>query len=337
MALFLREDDIALVLRMSEVITAVEDVFRQQGLGKVVNRPRQRVSTEGTILHVMSAAVPALGVMGLKAYSSARGGMRFLAMLYSTETGDLLAVMEANRLGQIRTGAASAVATKYLARPDAGSVGIIGTGWQARSQLVAVASVRPIALVKCYGRDERRRTAFADEMIQELGAEVAAVDSAEEAVEGTDIIITATSSRSPVIFGSWLQPGLHVNAIGSNWGDRRELDADAIGRAGRIVVDDLEQAKVESGDLIGAVEEGAIDWTRVVELGPIVAGTIPGRTSESEISLFESQGIALEDVAAMKLAYDRAREMGVGEPFKRNGGIKGQGDKEIKYEPKLGR
>lgn len=326
MALFLREDDIALVLRMPEVIAAVEEVFREQGLGKVVNRPRQRVSSEGTILHVMSAAVPALGVMGLKAYSSARGGARFLAMLYSTETGELLAVMEANRLGQIRTGAASAVATKYLARPDAGSIGIIGTGWQARSQVVAVASVRPIALVKSFGRDERRRTAFADELIHELGGEVAPVDSAEEAVEGVDIVITATNARSPVLFGSWLQPGMHVNAIGSNWGDRRELDTEAVGRAQRIVVDDLEQAKGESGDLIGAVEEGTIDWTRVVELGPIVAGIIPGRTSESEITLFESQGIALEDVAAMKLAYDRAKEMGVGEPFKRNGGIMREGD-----------
>ena len=337
MALFLREDDIALVVRMPDAITAVEDVFRQQGLGKVVNRPRQRVSSESTILHVMSAAAPDLGVMGLKAYSSARGDARFLAMLYSTETGELLAVMEANRLGQIRTGAASAVAAKYLARPDAGSVGIIGTGWQARSQVIAVASVRPIALVKCFGRDERRRTAFADEMIQELGAEVAPVDSAEEAVEGADIVITATTSRSPVLFGSWLQPGVHISAIGSNWGNRRELDAEAVGRAQRIVVDDLEQAKVEAGDLIGAVEEGAIDWARVVELGPIVAGILPGRTSDSETTLFESQGIALEDVAAMKLAYDRAREMSVGEPFERNGGIREEGDKGITYEPKLGR
>jgi alanine dehydrogenase len=323
MALFLREDDIALVLRMPEVITAVEDAFRLQGLGKIVNRPRQRVSAEGTILQVMSAAVPALGVMGLKAYSSNGGSTRFLAMLYSTETGELLTVMEANRLGRLRTGAASAVATKYLATPDAGSVGLIGTGWQARSQIAAVANVRPVALIKCFGRDERRRIAFAQEMIHELGTEVAPVESAQEAVDGADIVITATTSREPVLFGTWLRPGMHVNAIGSNWANRRELDSEAVSRAQRIAVDDLEQAKIESGDLIGAVEDEVMDWAGVVELGAIVAGTTPGRASADEVTLFESQGIALEDVAAMKLAYDRAREMGVGEPFRRDAELKG--------------
>lgn len=322
MALFIREDDIARMLRMPDVVAAVEDAFRQQGLGTAVNRPRQRASSGGTILHVMSAAIPALGVMGLKAYSSARDGTRFLAMLYSTETGELLAVMEADRLGQMRTGAASAVATKYLARPDAGTVGIIGTGWQARSQLAAVACVRPVALVKCYSRDARRREAFAEEMIRELGAEVVAAERAEEAVEA-EIIITATTSSEPVLSGAWLRPGMHVNAIGSNWRQKRELDTEAVTRAGRIVVDDLEQAKLEAGDLIQSVEEGVLDWERVVELGPVVAGTEPGRRSADEITLFESQGIALEDVAAMKLAYDRARALGVGEPFRRNESLKG--------------
>lgn len=322
MALFIREDDIARVLRMPDVVAAVEDAFRQAGLGTAVNRPRQRASSGDTILHVMSAAIPALGVMGLKAYSSARDGTRFLAMLYSTETGELLAVMEADRLGQMRTGAASAVATKYLARPDAGTVGIIGTGWQARSQLAAVACVRPVALVKCYSRDARRREAFAEEMIRELGAEVVAAERAEEAVEA-EIIITATTSSEPVLSGAWLRPGMHVNAIGSNWAQKRELDTEAVTRAGRIVVDDLEQAKLEAGDLIQSVEEGVLDWERVVELGPVVAGTEPGRRSAEEITLFESQGIALEDVAAMKLAYDRARALGIGEPFKRNESLKG--------------
>lgn len=322
MALFIREDDIARVLRMPDVVAAVEDAFRQAGLGTAVNRPRHRASSGDTILHVMSAAIPALGVMGLKAYSSARDGTRFLAMLYSTETGELLAVMEADRLGQMRTGAASAVATKYLARPDAGTVGIIGTGWQARSQLAAVACVRPVALVKCYSRDARRREAFAEEMIRELGAEVVAAERAEEAVEA-EIIITATTSSEPVLSGAWLRPGMHVNAIGSNWAQKRELDTEAVTRAGRIVVDDLEQAKLEAGDLIQPVEESVLDWERVVELGTVVAGTEPGRRSADEITLFESQGIALEDVAAMKLAYDRARALGVGEPFRRNESLKG--------------
>lgn len=317
MALFLREDEIARLLRMEDVISAIEEAFRQHGLGKAVNRPRQRATSGGTVLHVMSAAIPSMGVMGLKAYTSSRSGTRFLGMLYSTETGDLLAVMEADRLGQIRTGAATGVATKYLARPDVGTVGIIGTGWQARSQLTAVSKVRPVALVKCFSRDAQRRLAFAEEAIQELGAEVVAVDSAREAVEDAEIVITATTSRESVLQGEWLAPGMHINAIGSNWAVKQEIDPEAVRRSHRIVVDDLEQARLESGDLIHAVDRGALDWELVSELGQLITGAAPGRSSPEEVTLFESQGIALEDVAAMKLAYARARAQGVGEVWKR--------------------
>lgn len=317
MALFLREDEVSRVLRMDDVIAALEDAFRQHGLGKTVNRPRQRASTGSSVLHVMSAAIPSLAVMGLKAYTSAHDGTRFLGMLYSTETGELLAVMEANHLGQIRTGAASAVATKYLARADAGTVGIIGTGWQARSQLTALSKVRPVALVKCFSRDYQKRVAFAEEMIQELGSEVAVVDSPQEAVEDADILVTATTSREPVVLGAWLRPGVHINAIGSNWAAKQEVDAVVIQRSDRIVVDDLEQAMVEAGDLMNPIEQGLLEWEQVVELGQIVAGDAAGRSSPEQITLFESQGIALEDVATMKLAYDRARALGIGETLKK--------------------
>ena len=312
MTLFLREDEVARVLRMEDVIAAVEEAFRQHGRGRAVNRPRQRAITDSGVLHIMSAAMPARGVMGVKAYGSTRGGTRFLSLLYDAQTGEVLALMEADRLGQMRTGAASAVATKYLARMESGAVGIIGTGRQARTQLLALSKVRPIALVKCYGRDYQRRVAFAEEMIRELGAEVAAVDSASEAVENVDIIITATTAQEPVLHGEWLHPGVHINAIGSNWADRRELDEDAVRRCQRIVVDDLEQAQIEAGDLIALIESKVLTWDRVVELGKVVSGEVPGRTSPEEITLFESQGIALEDVAAMQLAYERARELGVG-------------------------
>jgi alanine dehydrogenase len=317
MALFLREDDVARVLQMDDVIATVEDAFRYHGLRKAVNRPRQRSTSGTSVLHVMSAAIPALGVMGLKAYSSTGGKTRFVGMLYSIETGELLAMLEADRLGQMRTGAASAVATKYLARPEAGSIGIIGTGWQARSQVIAISRVRPVALVKCHSRDPRRREAFATEMVQELGAEVVACDTAEEAVRDADIVVTATNAREPVLSGAWLRPGMHVNAIGSNWADRRELDADAVARSDRVVVDDLDQAKIECGDLVAAIDGGRLSWDGVAELGAIVAGDAPARTAPSAITLFESQGIALEDVAAMQLAYNRARAHGVGEPLKK--------------------
>lgn len=316
MALFLREDEVARVLPMADVIDALEEAFRQHGLRKAVNRPRHRVTSGSTVLHVMSAAIPSMGVMGLKAYSSARGGARFLAMLYSATTGELLAIMEADRLGQLRTGAASALATKYLAGPNASVVGIIGTGWQARSQLVATSKVRPVALVNVYSRDPARRSAFAEEMIRELGAEVTTADSAQEAVEGADIIITATTSRDPVLLGAWLRPGVHINAIGSNWASKREIDTEVVRRTDRIVVDDLEQAKIEAGDLLGPIDEGLLDWERVVELGQLVTGEVVGRTSAGQITLFESQGIALEDVATMKLAFDRARAAGIGSPFR---------------------
>lgn len=315
MALFLREDDVARVLRMEDIIAALEEAFRQHGLRKAVNRPRHRVTSAGTTLHVMSGAIPSQDVMGVKVYSSAKGGARFLGMLYCISTGELLAVMEADRLGQLRTGAASAVATKYLARPNAGTVGIIGTGWQARSQLIAISKVRPIALVQVYGRNMERRSAFADEMIGELGAEVSIADTAEEAVRGVDIIVTATNARDPVLQGAWVTSGVHINAIGSNWAQKREIDTEAVRRSHRIVVDDLEQAKIESGDLLGPIAEGVLDWTRVVELGQLVTGEIVGRTADEQITLFESQGIAMEDVATMKLAFDRARASGIGALF----------------------
>lgn len=319
MPLLLREDDVARVLQMDEVITAVEHAFLLLGRRQAVNRPRQRSTTgAGTILHVMSAAIPPMGVMGLKAYTSARGGARFVGMLYSTDTGELLAMMEADRLGQMRTGAASAVATKFMARNDAGSIGMLGTGRQARSQVIAISRVRPVALVKCYSRDPQRREAFAEDLVQELGAEVVAVDGAGDAVDGMDIIVTATTATDPVVAGEWLRPGVHVNAIGSNWANRREVDAEAIQRSTRIAVDDLEQARQECGDLVAPVESGLLSWDRVVELGQIVAGDTPGRSSPQEITLFESQGIAAEDVATMKLAYDRARELGVGEPLEKD-------------------
>jgi len=319
MPLVLREGDIARILQMDEVIAAVEHAFLLLGRHQAVNRPRQRSTTAaGTSLHVMSAALPPMGVMGLKAYTSAHGGTRFVGMLYSTDTGELLAMMESDLLGQLRTGAASAVATKVMARPDAGSLGVLGTGRQARSQVIAISRIRPVALVKCYSRNPARREAFADDLIHELAAAVVAVDSAREAVEETDIVVTATTATDPVLSGAWLRPGVHINAIGSNWADRCELDGEAVARSARIAVDNLEQAKQECGDLIAAAESGRVSWDRVVELGEIVAGDAPGRASPEEVTLFESQGIAAEDVAAMKLAYDRARALGIGEELKKD-------------------
>lgn len=313
MALWLTEADVSALLNMDDVIAAVEDGFRLLGQGAAVNQPRTRTVTPSAVLNVMHAAAPTRGVMGLKSYAVSRQGARFIAVLYRLEDGEAVVLAEADRLGQIRTGAASGVATKYMARADAGALGIIGTGWQARSQVQAIARVRPVALVKVFSRSEERREAFAGEMVSELGTEVVAVASAEEAVDGCDIVVTATSAREPVLRGDWLRPGMHINAVGSNAATRVELDTNAVRRSDRIAVDSLEQARVESGDLIAAQREGEPVWDRVVEFGAIAAGKGPGRQSASEITLFESQGIALEDVMTMNLLYQRAVEAGMGQ------------------------
>ncbi len=313
MALLLTEADVTQLLRMEDAIAAVEDAFAAQGQGTAVNRPRNRIQVAGLTLHVMSAALPTAGVIGLKAYATGGGGARFVVLAWSTTTGALEAVIEADRLGQMRTGAASGIATKHMARPDACAVGCIGTGWQAESQIEAVCAVRPVARVLVFGRDARRRQMFAERMAQRLRVPIEPAASAEAAVRESEIIITMTTSREPVLFGRWLRPGTHINAAGVNWAQKRELDDETVMRAGRIVVDDRAQAVIECGDLIPLVEKGMLSWDRVHELGEVVTGRVPGRASPEEITLFASQGLAIEDMATAALLLGRARASGMGQ------------------------
>ncbi len=312
MALLLTEADVTALLPMSLVLETVEEVFRWQGEGKLTNRPRVRLPVPGGLLHVMPAALPETRVMGLKTYATVRGGAKFVVLLFSTESAALLAVIEADRLGQMRTGAASGVATRHLARPDADRVGCYGTGWQARSQLEAVCAVRKVREVRVYGRDENRRARFADEMSAALGVPVAAVDRPEAAARDASILITITSSKTPVLEGRWIVPGAHVNAAGSNALQRAELDVEAFRRAALVTTDSLEQARVECGDLVAPIEQGVLRWEDVVELGEIVVGKRPGRRSPDDITLFESQGVAMEDVAVAARLVARARERQTG-------------------------
>jgi len=312
-ALLLTEADVTQLLRMEDAIAAVEDAFAAQGRGTAMNRPRNRMQVAGVTLHVMSAALPTAGVIGLKAYATGGGGARFVVLAWSTTTGVLEAVIEADRLGQVRTGAASGVATKHMARPDACTVGCIGTGWQAESQIEAVCAVRPVARVLVFGRDARRRQTFAERMALRLRVPVEPAASAEAAVGESEIIITMTTSREPVLFGRWLRPGTHINAAGVNWAQKRELDDEAVMRAATIIVDDRAQAVIECGDLIPLVEQGTLSWDRVHELGEVVTGRVPGRASPEEITLFASQGLAIEDMATAALLLERARASGVGQ------------------------
>lgn len=313
MALFLREIDVQRLLDMPVAIETVEAALRRHAAGHATNRPRQRVPAPTSHLHVMAAGDRFLGVLGAKIYASSSSGARFLVLLYEEADGQLLALIEADRLGQMRTGAASGVATKYLARQGAASVGILGTGWQAESQLVAVCAVRPIRAIKAYSRHEAGRRRFAERMREALGVAVTPVGTPEEAVRGQEIVITATSARDPVCRGAWLEPGAHVNAIGANFLSKRELDSEAIARAAVVAVDSAEQCRLEAGDLLPAVERGVLTWESLVELGRIVDGQVPGRRTEQEITLFKSLGIALEDVATALRVYELARSKGVGE------------------------
>lgn len=312
MTLYLTESDVGKILSMPDALRVVEDVLREMGQGRASNHPRQRVRVPNGILHVMSAGLPTRGYLGFKYYSAFRSGVRFWFHLLDANTGELLAVMQANRLGQQRTGAASGVATKFLARLDAASVGILGTGWQAESQLEAMRAVRSIRAIRCYSREPEQRKAFAQKMSVQLDVDVRAADSAEEAVREADIVITATNSREPVLCGEWLARGAHINAIGSNRAEARELDDDAVTRSAFVCVDSIEQAKIESGDLMGPIERGLLSWERVHELGDVVAGKAAGRAHRDDITLFKSNGIAVEDVAVGAWVYERAREQGIG-------------------------
>lgn len=329
MAIYLTEDDVGRLLTMEACIDAVEEAFRQWAEGRADNRPRARATTRGGMLQSLSAASEALGRMAAKVYATTRQGSRFVVLLFDGRTSDLLAIIEADRLGQIRTGAASGVATRRLARSDARTLAILGTGWQARGQARAIAAVRRLEAIRAYGRDRERLSRFCREVEEACGVPTGAAPSAEAAARGADIIVTATASDRPVLEGSWLAPGVHVNAIGSNHLRRRELDAETVRRADLIVVDSIEQARLEAGDLTtpapgeaapkphplpgdSAARRPPLD--RAVELSAIVANRHPGRRNSDEITLFKSLGIGLEDLAASSLLYDRAISAGAGHP-----------------------
>ncbi|MCY3556557.1 MAG: ornithine cyclodeaminase family protein [Gemmatimonadetes bacterium] len=311
--LFINEDQVGRLLSMDDALLAVEQAFCGLGAGKAVNIPRSRVRMPGHTLHVMSGGITALNLTGLKAYTTTGHGAKFVVLLFQADTGEPLAAIEADRLGQMRTGAASGVATKYMAREDASSVGVIGTGWQARSQLAAVCGVREVTSVKAFGRDQARRETYCREMSDALGLRVEPVDSARACVEDADVVITITGSARPVLEGAWLAPGTHVNAAGSNALVRSEIDAETVRRARVVAVDSREQAKVECGDLLDPVEKGILHWDRVHELADVVAGRVPGRIEPTDITLFESQGLAVEDVAVAAVVYERAKAEGVGQ------------------------
>jgi alanine dehydrogenase len=253
------------------------------------------------MLHLMGAADSQSGYLGCKAYSSSRQGTSVFVLLFDAVNGQPLAIIEGDYLGQMRTGAASGVATKYMARRDASTLSVIGAGRQALTQVQAIDRVREISEIRVYSRDSARREAFANRVRAKVAATVRVCETARETVPGAGIVVTATGSSQPVFFGEWIEPGMHINAIGGNAVSRRELDEAAMRRADRIVVDSVEQARIEAGELIATPR-----WNEVIELSDVVAGKAPGRGSPQEVTLFKSIGVALEDIALAGWLYERA-------------------------------
>jgi ornithine cyclodeaminase/alanine dehydrogenase-like protein (mu-crystallin family) len=318
MALYLSEADVRDILTMEIALKAVEDSFLRLADGSAVMHSRQRLNPAAhSYLHYMAAADSRDRYMGLKIYTSSPQGLRFLVPLFHTETGDLLALIEADYLGQMRTGAASGFATKLMARADAQTLGIIGTGLQARTQLEAIARVRKIERVYAFGRNAERRSQFAREMTERLKIPVTGVDLPEAAVRTADILVTSTNATKPVVEGRWLRSGMHINAIGANFPQKRELDSVAVFRAGIIAVDSREQSKLEAGDLIQAFAGDESKWSQVIELAEIAAGRVPGRRNADEITLFKSNGVAIEDIVTAGRIYEIAveKKRGVELPF----------------------
>ena len=311
-AIFLSESDVSRLLDMRIAIEAVEEAFRQLADRKATNVPRVRAKSAGFVLHTMSAAAEYLGLAGWKCYATTRAGARFHAGFYDTRSAELLAIVEADRLGQLRTAATTAVAIEWMANMDAGELGLFGTGHQAETQLEAAAIARPIKQAFVYGRSQTKRKSFAEKMSQQLGISVVPVDRPHEAAEDLPIVITATSSVDPLFDGNALAEGTLVCAVGSNWLNKAEIDVNVIRRADNIVCDSIEACRAEAGDFVAALEKEVFDWSRAVELSDVVSGNAVGRSTRDSVTLFKSVGLAIEDVALGSKLLDLARANGIG-------------------------
>lgn len=312
MALFLSENDVRQLLTVEMAMAAVESAHRELAEGRALDTPRARTRLPQTALHLLQGGLPALGVLGYKAYTSNRSGNRFLVYLFDAASGEMQGVVEADYLGMIRTGAASGMAAKWLARPDATVAGVFGSGWQAEGHVRAICAALPLERVKVCARDAARLAEFCQRMSKQTGVAVVPCASPEETVRGSDLIGTVTTAARPLFDADWLEPGAHINAAGSNALIRQELSEAAIRRCGLITVDSVPAALAESGDLLPLLEKGRLHPRQLVEIGDVIIARHPGRHDAGEITLFESQGMAIQDLAVANGLLALARERGVG-------------------------
>ena len=322
MVRILSEADVAQALSMEDGVRLVEQAVRQYAEGQATLLPRVSLDLPGNggAFRVMSAAMPGIGAFGLKTltgYPGKRvsGETYFAILLFSAENGALRAVMAAGNLTGIRTGAATGVAAKYLARENASVLGIFGAGVQAKQQIAALLAVRPITHIKIFDLDRIKAEALARYASEKFGVTADVRDDAQAVVAGSDLVVTATTAREPVFRGEWIEEGAHVSGVGANTPAKRELDASTFRRS-KIVVDFKDQALEEGGDLREALKSGSIGLNDVyAELGEIVTGRKTGRASDREITLFKSVGIAVEDIAAAAYVFDQAESRGLGTPM----------------------
>jgi len=312
MALFLSEADVKQVLTMDMALDGVESAHRDLSLGQAVDTPRARSRLPQTVLHILQGALPAQGVLGYKAYTSNRSGNRFLIHLFDAASGKLRAVIEADYLGMIRTGATSGLAARYLARPGTQVAGVFGSGWQAEGHVRAICAVLPLTQVKVFSRKADKLQAFCQRLGDSTGVAVVPAESAEATVRGSDLIGTVTTAAQPLFEADWLEPGAHINAAGSNALIRQEVSEAVLKRCELICVDSVPTALAEAGDLLPLLEKGRLHARQLVELGDVIIGRHPGRSSPQQITVFESQGMAIQDLAVALRVLTAAEQAGLG-------------------------
>jgi ornithine cyclodeaminase/alanine dehydrogenase len=310
--LYLTEEDVARLADIRDAVASLEDAFAAWRDPGTVNMPRQRAPLPGGFFNLMGSTYQKKGVFGLKAYYGGPGGPNFYISLFSVAENRLLAEFEATLLSQLRTGAASGLATKLMANPDAAVLGCIGTGRQARAQVLAVCAVRPIKEIRIFSRTAEKREAFARAMEQETGVPATVVNSAEACVTGADVLVLITRAAEPVVRTEWIADGTHINGAGANAANRREIDPATVLRARVLSTDDKEQAQIEAAEFRDLIGEGKLAWDAVHELGDLVTGAVKPRHARADVTLFKSLGVALEDIAFAEMIYRRALEKGVG-------------------------
>ena len=313
MALLINEAQVQNLMDMTLAIEIIEKAFRKIGLEEATNTPRSRAQTDHAHVYAMLGGAKGLSALGARLQTTSKKGKpgTFLA-LFESKLGELSCLMKAAHLEQLRGGASGALAIKALSRENSETVGLLGSGTQARMQLRGAAIVRQIKTVRVYSPTRENRESFAREMAHETGMNIHPVDSAAEAVTGADLILMATSTREPILEPAWISPGAHINAMGTTFLGKSEVAPEVFRKTDLVVVDHRESARLEAGDLVEPLEKGLIHWRDIRDLGPLLVGRYESRTSPDQITLFKGVGLGVADICLGQAVLERARQRSLG-------------------------